>query len=233
MPATLTPYYPILQATTLFQGFSNEELDQVLACFAPCLRRFSKGELVLLSGFETRDVGLVLEGWVEALKNTPDGTSVSITRMDPGGVFGDVLSGSSVKSPVTIAARSDCVILFVPYAKILHPCAKMHASHGRLMQNLVTTISDKYFALNRRVDLLILKSLRAKLCAYLLDEAHRAGADTFTISLARAGLAEYLNCERSALSRELSRMQAEGLLETYKSSFKLLNVPAMRAACHR
>ena len=83
------------------------------------------------------------------------------------------------------------------------------------------------------MDLLILLSLRAKLCAYLLDEAHRAGADTFTISLSRAGLAEYLNCERSALSRELSRMQAEGLLETYKSSFKLLDVPAMRAACHR
>lgn len=233
MPATLTPYYPVLQATTLFHGLTDEELDQVLACFAPSLRRFAKGELVLLSGFESREVGLVLEGQVEALKNTPDGASVSITRMGPGGVFGDVLSGSSVKSPVTVAARSDCVILFVPYQKILHPCAKMHASHGRLMQNLVTTISDKYFALNRRVDLLILKSLRAKLCAYLLEEAARAGADTFTIPLSRAGLAEYLNCERSALSRELSRMQAEGLLETYRSSFKLRDLPALRAACQK
>ena len=163
------------------------------------------------------------------MKNTPDGGSVAITLMEPGSLFGDVLSGSSTKSPVTVIAKTDCQVLFVPYQKILHPCARMHGSHFQLMQNLVCTISDKYFALNRRVDLLILKSLRAKLCAYLLDEAHRAGADTFTISLSRAGLAEYLNCERSALSRELSRMQAEGLLETYRGSFKILDTNRLRA----
>ena len=37
------------------------------------------------------------------------------------------------------------------------------------------------------------------------------------------GLAEYLNCDRSALSRELSRMQHDGLIETWRSSFKLLD----------
>lgn len=222
-------YIPVLQGTTLFHGLTETELSQVLECFRPVVRSFAKGELVLLSGYESHEVGVVLCGEVEAVKSTPDGGSVAITRMGVGGLFGDVLSGSSIKSPVTVAARTACRVLFVPYDKILHPCPKMHASHSRLMQNLVMTISDKYFALNRRVDLLILKSLRAKLCAYLLEEASRAGADTFSIPLSRAGLADYLNCERSALSRELSRMQAEGLLETYKSSFKLLDVPALRA----
>ena len=91
------------------------------------------------------------------------------------------------------------------------------------MQNLVLTISDKYFALDRRVELLICKSLRARISLWLLDEAHRAGSDTFTTPLTRAGLAEYLNCDRSALSRELSRMQHDGLIETWRSSFKLLD----------
>ena len=47
----------------------------------------------------------------------------------------------------------------------------------------------------------------------------RAGQDTFTIPFTRTELAEYLNCERSALSRELSRMQAEGLIETLSQQF--------------
>lgn len=85
------------------------------------------------------------------------------------------------------------------------------------------TISDKYFALDRRVELLICKSLRARISLWLLDEARRAGSDTFTTPLTRAGLAEYLNCDRSALSRELSRMQQDGLIETWRSSFKLLD----------
>ena len=41
-------------------------------------------------------------------------------------------------------------------------------------------------------------------------------------------LADYLNCDRSALSRELSLMQRDGLLDTYRSSFKLLQPDALR-----
>ena len=51
---------------------------------------------------------------------------------------------------------------------------------------------------------------------------------TFTIPYSRIQLADYLNCDRSALSRELSLMQRDGLLETYRSSFKLLEPEALR-----
>ena len=50
----------------------------------------------------------------------------------------------------------------------------------------------------------------------------------FRIPFTRAQLAGYLNCDRSALSRELGRMQREGLLDTYRSSFKLLQPDALR-----
>ena len=46
--------------------------------------------------------------------------------------------------------------------------------------------------------------------------------------LKQSQLAAYLNCDRSALSRELSRMQREGLLDPYRSSFKLLQPDALR-----
>ena len=83
-------------------------------------------------------------------------------------------------------------------------------------------------AANRRVDLLVLKSLRAKVCAYLLGEAEQQGSLTFSIPYSRIQLADYLNCDRSALSRELSLMQRDGLLDTYRSSFKLLQPDALR-----
>lgn len=39
--------------------------------------------------------------------------------------------------------------------------------------------------------------------------------------MTRTELAAFLNCDRSALSRELSRMQEEGLIELFRGSFKL------------
>ena len=41
--------------------------------------------------------------------------------------------------------------------------------------------------------------------------------------MTRAELAAYLNCDRSALSRELSRMQEDGLIELFRNTFKLLD----------
>ena len=219
----LHPYYPLLSRTPLLRNMRPDELDVLLDCFAPRVQHYAQDEILLLAGFETHEVGILLEGSITAVKNTPDGTSVAITHMGPGGLFGDVLSGSSQQSPVTVMATTDCLAVYLPYQKIIRPCAKLHSAHLQLMQNLVLTISDKYFALDRRVELLICRSLRTRISLWLLDEARRTGSDTFATPLTRAGLAEYLNCDRSALSRELSRMQQDGLIETWRGSFKLLD----------
>ncbi len=65
--------------------------------------------------------------------------------MGPGGVFGDVLGGSSLDSPVTVVASAPCEVLLFPYEKLLQPDGS--AARQRLLQNLVRTISDKYFLL--------------------------------------------------------------------------------------
>ena len=218
-----TPYYETMRRTRLLRGMTNAELDTLMTCFAPRVRRYAKGELLLMAGYETREVGLVLEGSITASKPLADGSTVVISHMGPGGVFADVLAGGRSRSPVNVAAAEPCLALYLPCEALLRPCAALHSAHLKLLQNWLETISDKYFALDRRVELLICKSLRARISLWLLDEAHRAGSDTFTTPLTRAGLAEYLNCDRSALSRELSRMQQDGLIETWRSSFKLLD----------
>ena len=190
------------------------------------MRTYSRGETLVLAGQSNRRVGVVLSGELEAYHPGPEGARVPITRVEPGGVFGDVLGGSSLASPVTVLAATACEVLLVPYEQLL--LSDGSPAHQRVLQNLVRTISDKYFLLSRRVDLLVLKSLRAKVCAYLLNESERAGSLTFSIPFSRVQLADYLNCDRSALSRELSLMQKDGLLDTFKSSFKLLNPDALK-----
>ena len=113
-----------------------------------------------------------------------------------------------MSSPVTVLAAAPCEVLLLSYERLL--LSDGSPAHQRVVQNLVRTISDKYFSLSRRIDLLVMKSLRAKVAAYLLSEAARAHSLTFSIPFSRIQLADYLNCDRSALSRELSTMQKEG-----------------------
>ena len=219
-------YLPLLQTTTLFAGLSAAELSTLLSRLGASVRSYGKGEALVLAGEPSRRVGIVLSGELEAYRPAPGGARIPIAQVEPGGVFGDVLGGSSLSSPVTVLAAAPCEVLLMPYEKLLLPGAD--PARQRVLQNLVRTISDKYFLLSRRVDLLVLKSLRAKVCAYLLNESERAGSLTFSIPFSRVQLADYLNCDRSALSRELSLMQKDGLLDTFKSSFKLLDPDALK-----
>ena len=214
---------PLLRSTSLFTGIEDDALRVLLSELGAVIRSYGKGEALVQAGMPSRRVGIVLTGSIEAYRPAPGGARVPITRMGPGGVFGDVLGGSSLDSPVTVVAASSCEVLLFPYERLL--LSDGSAAHQQALQNLVRTISDKYFLLSRRVDLLVLKSLRAKVCAYLLSEAEQQGSLTFSI---RIQLADYLNCDRSALSRELSLMQRDGLLDTYRSSFKLLQPDALR-----
>ena len=214
-------YLPLLQTTTLFAGLSAAELSTLLSRLGAGVRSYGKGEALVLAG-----VGIVLSGELEAYRPAPGGVRIPIARVELGGVFGDVLGGSSLSSPVTVLAAAPCEVLLLPYERLL--LSDGSPAHQRVVQNLVRTISDKYFLLSRRVDLLVMKSLRAKVAAYLLSEAARAHSLTFSIPFSRIQLADYLNCDRSALSRELSTMQREGLIDTYRSSFKLLEPDALQ-----
>ena len=68
----------------------------------------------------------------------------------------------------------------------------------------------------------MLKSVRDKVMSYLEWQSTVNNSKTFEINLDRRLLADFLGVERSALSRELSRMKKDGLIDYHKSSFTLL-----------
>ena len=57
---------------------------------------------------------------------------------------------------------------------------------------------------------------------YLSAEAVRSGSREVTIPFNRQQMADYLNVDRSALSKELGKMRDEGILEFRKNRFRLI-----------
>ncbi len=212
-----------LQRCSLFAGLSAGQIGALLEEWQPVRRRYARGETLLLAGYETHELGIVLEGEIEAGKHTADGTPLTLTRMGPGGLFADILAGSrDAKSPVTVTAATPATALLLPYRRLLRPGAALDAVHAAVLQNLIAAIAGKYFALDRRVELLMLRSVREKILHYLHTEAERLPNGTLCTPYTRAGLAAYLGCERSALCRELSRMRRDGLVQAEGRSFRLL-----------
>lgn len=212
----------ILLNTRLFEGIDADGVRAVLSCSSARMAFYGKNATIIAEQSEIKDIGVVLSGQAHASKQDLSGKRVIISHLSSGSVFGDVLSASvNQKSPVTVTAAEPVSAILIPFEKVIRRCAKSCGRHERLLLNFLNILSCKYFDLLERISCIIRPTLREKILFYLSGMSGNSG-DAFTIPFDRAALAEYLNADRSALSRELSDMKKEGLIDYYKNSFRLL-----------
>ena len=72
-----------------------------------------------------------------------------------------------------------------------------------------------------KMEIISKRTTRDKILSYLMNEAEKKHSDKFEIPFSRNELADYLCVERSAMSRELSKMQRDGLIRFTKKHFEL------------
>ncbi|MCQ2386533.1 MAG: helix-turn-helix domain-containing protein, partial [Clostridia bacterium] len=84
-------------------------------------------------------------------------------------------------------------------------------------------LARRSLSLNDRIQVLSKPTLRQKLLTYLSECLNRSPGNSHTVAVPmnRAALASYLGVNRSALSRELSRMQKDGVLRVNRTLFFL------------
>ena len=206
----------------LLAGITDEEQKKLLECLKARVCYYNKGECLVREQETIEHLGIILEGSVEASKLEMSGRRLVFSRPGRGSVFGDVLSLHPKRfSPVTVTALEYVSVLMIPAAGLLEPCQKRCGSHDKLLRNLLNSVSEKYFELHDRIFCITQPTLRDKIM-YFLESESTARRRIFDIPYDRAALAEYLNAERSALSRELSAMRRDGLIDYHKNKFRLL-----------
>lgn len=213
----------VVERSGLFAGISPEKLTEMLHCLPARRAAFSQGEFLLREGDTVNDVGLVLSGHAVSLRTDGQGAPLLLTSLESGSFVGILVAGSRErKSPVSVQAKTPLAVLFFPAGALISPCGKNCPEHRRLTENLLACMAEKSLSLNDRIDCLVRRGVREKILVYLRHMAKARGSREFFIPLDREAMAGYLNVERTALSRELSRMKAEGLLEYRKNFFRLL-----------
>lgn len=216
----------ILVSCGLFSGIDQPGLERLLGCLGAETAHYEKNAILFRAGQPVHACALVLSGAVRAEAVNAAGEHTLMAWHGPGALVGDVLmSTPGGVSPVYVIAAEAATVLFLPYRAIMDSCRECCPAHTRLRENLIGEIAGKYWALRRRLAYLGTPSLRGRIAMYLLDCS--GGAATFCLGLNRENMADYLCVNRSALSRELTRMKQEGLLDYYRDTFRLLDTDAL------
>ena len=217
-------YTPNYSDIPLFHGLAREEINEVLQRFHCLIKHFPKYDYIYLAGDCVENLCVVLEGTVQMIKEDIWGEKSIIANLGYGSVFAENFLGKlGDRSVVSYFAASDSEVLMLPLGKMLFDSSSHSEANRRLMCNIVSILADNNTRLIEKTEILCKKTLRSKILAYLEQEARYNGGNCFTIPFNRTDLANYLDADRSALTRELARMRDEGLINFEKNTFELLD----------
>ena len=212
--------YETLKDNLLFAGIEFGDFEKIMACLSAKVTRYEKDDIILLAGGRVSAVGLVLSGSVKIIKEDIDGRIMLLNELGATEIFGEVFACAGVdSSPVTVQAAEDAEVLFIGYRKIIAMCSAVCPFHTKMVENMLKLIAQKSLHLSQRIDILSKRSTREKLLAFL--DAQSGGAKSFQIPFNREELAHYLCVDRSAMSAELSKMRADGLIRYQKNLFEM------------
>ena len=216
----------ILQDSLLFRGLEPEEIGQLLQLLAAREKRYGKGETLLHAGEQTRSLGIVLSGSVTVESNDMWGNRTILSHVGPGQFFAEtyaLLPGEPLLVDVT--ANEDCAVMYLRADRLDSPDFQIRPFALRFLTNLLRVSVSKNLHLSARSFHTAPKTVRSRVMSYLNAMALQTGRDEFDIPFDRQQLADYLNVDRTALSKELGRMRGEGILQFRKAHFKLIARP--------
>ena len=208
-----------ISKTALFQGCSEEEIMNMSKHLDFRTNSYRKGQVIFGTGSVVTDIGLVLSGSVR-IEHTDLWGNKSILGITPaGGVFAESYACiPNEPMMVDAVANEDCDILFISVPKLFTPCS-VCVSQNRLIHNLVMISAEKNLQLSRRSLHTSPKTIRGRLSSYFSQQVSAQGSNKIVIPFDRQQLADYLNLDRSALSKELGKMRNDGLIEYHKNTF--------------
>lgn len=209
-------------ASPLFRGLTPAEWDALAKTGQLRTKTFSRHEIIFHAGSRIHEVGVVLRGSVHIENLDLWGTKTILSSVPAGQVFAETYAFCGDAMLVDAVAAEDCEVLFVNAAAF---SGGSSAGQDKLLHNLLAVSMRKNLSLSQRIFCTTPKTVRGRLLTYFSAQTAACGRLEFDIPFNRQQLADYLNLDRSALSKELCRMRDEGLLQFEKNHFVLNQLP--------
>lgn len=208
--------------TVPFQGFTLEELDDAARFFNAKLKEYQSKEYIFHMGDIITVFAIVIEGRI-LIENTDFlGNQMILGENQSGDFFAETYANlQNIPLMVDVKAAINSKVIFFDIKALKLPEAEKKSWFNKFMMNMLKASSMKNIMLSNRSFHTRPKTARMRISSYLSSRQLLTGSDEFSIPFNRQEMADYLNLDRSALSKELSKMQRDGLLMYKKNRFKL------------
>jgi len=219
----------ILKKVAIFSSFSDEELGFVVPRLV--IRRFRAHETVFSEGDPCGGLYVIQTGEVRIFKSSPGGREQVLSIDGPGNSIAELPVFDGGDYPASAQAVSDCTLLFFSRQDFQTLCLR----HPQVALKVLSVIGGRLRRLVGIIEELSFTTVRERLIALLVRmgkaqmgkaEGRRNGDSVeLTMAANNTELAAQIGTVRELVSRNLSRLQSEGLIQM---DDRVLKIPSMR-----
>lgn len=205
----------------IFRGINNEDAKHMMHCMKAETVTFNKGDYIIHYHDTVKNIYIIKSGVAEVVNYDFFGNEFIIQQLRTDDVIGLVKAYNEKIAQVDIICKETITALKIDVFYITRTCARACNYHKRLIDNIIATMALKSDAFQDKIFYLSQKSSHDKILAYLYNQKRKNDSDSFDITFNRQQLADYLNIDRCALSRELSKLKEEKVISFHKNHFEL------------
>ncbi len=210
-----------LKKLALFEEMTDKEAEEAVKALGITKKSVKKGKLVIKQGAAPKEIFVILNGSAIVVSTDAWGNDHVLSLLSEGDIAGSSYAlFTDEVAPASVEATTNVDVISINADVLMKPSkASWQTKLLIAMLGAVATDSNKLLTTNI---LTSPKSARERIMIYLTISSEQAGDSEFLIPFDRQEMADYLDLERTALSKELGRMKDEGLIDYRKNYFKII-----------
>jgi CRP/FNR family transcriptional regulator len=218
----------VLKRVPIFSELTENETSYLATRLVQ--RRCSTGELIFAEREPCKGLFMVEQGTVRIFKSSPSGREQVLSIDGPGSSIAELPVFDGGAYPASAEALTDCVLLFLSKQDFQSLCLQ----YPQVALKVLRVVGARLRRLVGIIEELSFTTVRHHLAAMLVrlaksSEVRKGKAISVMLPMNNQDLAAQIGTVRELVSRNLSRLQSEGLIEMEGRSVVIPDLAKLQA----
>ena len=195
-----------MSKTRTINGLTDLEIEMLKDRLRPNIKSFNRNELIVRPSEDNNMMGIITGGTAYLATINLDYQKRIIEYYEPNDIFLNHVISDSGNNSYYIFAKSKCTVAFADYEKFIRDNSEIII---KLQSYLLTGYGKRSL---EHIDIISQRTIRHKLVVFFEYYKKRKASDSFVLPMSLSELADYLAVDRSAMMREMKKMNDEKII---------------------
>ncbi len=225
------PSETLLQGIEVFRNLDGEQRRTIANSIR--VRQYDAKQIVISRNEPSTDVYFVISGTVKATVYSMEGKEVTFEELGPGEMFGELAAIDGESRSAYVETKTAATIASISEQKfwtILAECPDVRRAILRKLTRLARFLCEKIVEITT---LSVNQRIRTELVRMAQSESNGDIRVEVTEPPTHSEMACLLGTHREAVTKELKRLEKDGLIAWRPGRHFVLDIPALKARCRK